>query len=107
MPRQVEVEITSRGKTLYHVLAHAPAVLPDEDSETVDVTSFEDETYTLVARNIQARDAEDAIRQQIARSYGPLATAPRTFVAVPARSWNPQVVAIETQTVVKIGAAIE
>jgi hypothetical protein len=74
--------------TAYHVLKDAGA----------------DANYQLVGPNIQARSAQEAIRKFA--DEGPDRTGgvlQGVYVAVPARSWKPVTVAVETKTTIKLG----
>ena len=71
-------------KTAYHVF-----------QETLG--AHDEKVYELVASNVQAHSSADALRQTV--------KATGTYVAVPARSFAPTKVTLETQTVVKLGEA--
>ena len=68
--------------TAYHVLLHS------EDNAA----------WMLMAEDVQARSANEAIRASAKNNAG-------TDAAVPSRSWKPVSVTVETQTVIKLGGS--
>jgi hypothetical protein len=77
----------TRTKTAYHILREIK-------------TGSEITGYEPVVANVEAASADAAIRAYFDRNTG--ATG-GTFLAIPARSWKPVTVKVETQTVVKLG----
>jgi hypothetical protein len=72
----------TRDKTGYQVL------------KLID-TSPGDKAWMLVAKPVQAANAQAAIRERASTSGG-------TYVAIPARSWKPVTVKTETRTIVTL-----
>lgn len=63
-------------------------------------TTAELDVFTLVGPGIEAHSADGAIRKYAEKK---LTAANGSYVAVPARSWKPVMVAVETQTRIRIG----
>lgn len=82
-------EKAKRDKTTYHVLKRQLGARPEEG------TLFE-----LVGLNLQAHNAQAAIRDHAAAAGK---DAGGTYVAVPSRSFEEVTVKVETTTVVKLG----
>lgn len=82
--------------TEYLVLQSTPAhpVLAVEKGETV--TSFNEDLGWRAVGKVEARSSESAIRQLLDGKE-----AEGSFVAVPARSWKPVTVKVETKTALK------
>lgn len=69
-------------KTRYHVFR--------------EIDAADTKAYEPIAAAVEAHSSGDALRQAVKETG--------TYVAVPARSFDPTHVTIETQTVVKVGA---
>lgn len=82
--------------TEYLVLQSVPAhpALPAEEGETT--YSFTEDLGWRAVGKVEARSAESAIRALLngRETFG-------SFVAVPARSWKPVTVKVETKTALK------
>lgn len=79
----------ARTHTAYHVLQ----AVTDPDKGTV---------YQLAARDVEAANANQAIRAHVNKLHADKHKADGTFVAVPARSWVETAVKVETTTTVKL-----
>jgi hypothetical protein len=88
-------DTTPREKTTYVVLRCSRAAAKIGDSQTATA-----ETWEVVARDVAAASAEAAIK---AHSEKQPDSAAGIYVAVPARSWKPSSVKVETQTIMKVG----
>lgn len=86
----MEASATEKQTTKYVVLEQREAKSIEEASE------MRANLYWIECDQISARSAHDAIRTY-AKANG-IADKGGTFFAVPARSWNPVKVAVETQT---------
>lgn len=58
--------------------------------------------FAIVAQSVRGHSAEHVLRQHASKPELPIQG---TFVAIPARSWKPTTIAVETTRTVKIGGA--